>query len=232
MTIDPFRPPETPRESLHPSGALGRIDIGAAISNGWALTRQSFVTWLRVAILGFLMVGLATALFVVPVLVVGPLVLFGLVRFHLEAFEGRGEVKDLFSGFSEVGTALAGFLVLGLVSALVSLPGQSLSVAGEALESPILSLASIPVSLAVSLITLRWAFAPFFIVDQRMGGLDAIRASWRVTQGQFLNLLLLAIASAALAFLGALALLIGIFPAAAVIYFAYTTAYRQLVGAS
>jgi uncharacterized membrane protein len=74
------------------------------------------------------------------------------------------------------------------------------------------------------------SFALYFAVDRRMGPLDAFRASWNYTRGQWLSIFLLVLAGIAIAILGLVALIVGIIPASAVIAFMWISAYRQLTG--
>ena len=76
------------------------------------------------------------------------------------------------------------------------------------------------------------SFAVYFAIDQRTGVLEAFRASWRYTRGQWLKIILLVFAGIAVAILGLAALLIGVIPASAVIAFMWISAYRQMTGTS
>lgn len=230
MTADPFQTPQAPVGGPQAPGEYGAIDIGRAYATGWELTKRSFLPWLGVSLIVGLLIVLSSALFLIPVLVVGPAMMWGFMHYHLEVYEGRGEVRDAFSGFQEIGPALSGFLLFILCSVLISLPAQAISLIGIQMESAILQLVSTLLSLVVTLVTLRWAFAPLFIVEHRMNGLDAIRASWRATQGQWLTVFLFYLAAGAILILGTICLLVGIFPASAVVYFAFVAVYRQMVG--
>ena len=234
MTADPFQPPKAP-VGPGPSGhEIGRIDIRSAFQTGWELTKRAFFPWLGVTIVAGLLVMLSAMLLFIPVLIVGPAIIWGVMHYHLEVYEGRGEFGDVFSGFRELGPALSGFLLLFLCSFAISLPGQALSFVGAQSDSLVLvlitNLLSLAASIAVMLISLRWSFASWFIVEHRMNGVDAIRASWRATRGQWVTLFLLGLASCGVILIGMICLGIGVFPATAIVYFAFTAAYRQLVG--
>lgn len=230
MSQNPFDAPKVPLQGPSFPAATGRIDVGAALSGGWQLTKENFFTWLGVYFVGILLVVLSAALFIVPVFVVGPAIAYGFVYYHLECYEGRGEFKNLFEGFNRLGPAVGGFLALILVYVLIGLPGQALQAVGQQTENPLISLVGVALGLVVGIVGLRWYFAPYFIVDQGFGGFEAIKASWRATQGSWLNLFLFALAATLLIFVGVLLLIVGAIPASATMSFGIVVAYRQLVG--
>lgn len=231
MTADPFQTPRAPQGpgKLTPDQA-GRIDLGRAFSEGWELMKRNLGVWLGVSLVYALLLVGSVALFLIPAIVVGPALLWGYSRYQLSAYEGRGAFGDLWDGFSHLGRALAGYIPLFLASFLLSLVPQGISIAGAEMEAPVVSLVGSLLSLVVSLVTLRWMFAGLYIVEHGMNGIDAIRASWTATRGQWLTLFLFGLLAAAVSILGVLALIVGIIPAAAVITFTYVSMYRQLTG--
>ena len=77
---------------------------------------------------------------------------------------------------------------------------------------------------------LRLMFAPYFLVDQDMGPVDAMRAAWRVTRGRTLQIVLMTVAILVILVVGELALLVGLIPALMIQYGMLASAYRQLAG--
>ena len=72
--------------------------------------------------------------------------------------------------------------------------------------------------------------APYFVVDQAMGPLDACKASWKATSGNMLSLIGLFLMIMIIVVVGELALLVGIIPAVMVQYGALASGYRQMAG--
>jgi uncharacterized membrane protein len=107
----------------------------------------------------------------------------------------RGEevrVRDLFSAFERnYGNAVVG----GLLAALIVIGGMVLLVVPG------------------FIFACRLAFVPFLIVDQRMGGTEAIRTSWRMTKGHGWTIFGMGLLALPIMIAGALALVVGIFVA-------------------
>jgi len=94
-------------------------------------------------------------------LIMGPLS-FGIGFAHLKAARGdQVEIKDMFGAFKNYWNAvLAGFLTntisaIGLV--LLIVPGI--------------------------IFTCKLAFTPYLVVDRKMGAIEAVKKSWRMTGG-------------------------------------------------
>jgi hypothetical protein len=111
----------------------------------------------------------------------------GVYRFALLA--ARGEPRtfgDVFSG----GRWFAASLTLMALAGLISLPATVVPIvmrvqaAPQALSFPVMMLLLIP----GFLVTLGWSMALPLIVDRGMGGVEAIKESWRITTGQRFNI--------------------------------------------
>jgi uncharacterized membrane protein len=207
----------------------GRIDVGRAVSEGWRAMLDCFPLWLGVALLGMLLM-LVSAVTVIGIFLLVPVIAWGSMAVLLAMFDGRGELRLLFSGFSDYAATLLTMWGVFLLGIAIALPGQAAAWAGEHSGNASLQALGALLNLAWNLAMLPLSFAVYFAVDRRMGALDAFRASWDYTRGQWLNIFLLVIAGIAIALLGLLALLVGIIPASAVIAFMWVSAYRQLLG--
>lgn len=75
---------------------------------------------------------------------------------------------------------------------------------------------------------LRLQFATYALVDKKLNPFDAIGASWHMTKGSTLKLLLYAIISAVVALVGALALGVGLLLAIPTLLVAHMFVYRKL----
>lgn len=80
--------------------------------------------------------------------------------------------------------------------------------------------------------SLGFANAPFFVLDQNLGPIDALRASWEVSEGQKGNLFVLALAEVALTMLGVFACCLGLFVAVPVVMLARAIVYTRMSGTS
>jgi len=233
MPDEAYRPPTSSvtrsREQQPFSGETGSLDVGRAISEGWQAMLDTFPLWLGAgfAILALMLTSLVTVIGI-PLLI--PVLAWGGVRVLLGMFDGSGEFRQIFSGFSDYGSALVSMLGIFLATIAISLPGQSAVLAGQFSGDPTLESLGSLLNFAWSLATLPLSFAVYFVVDQRMGVIEAYRAAWACTRGHWLKLVLLLLANIAIAILGLLALVIGIIPASAVSAFMWTSAYRQLSG--
>lgn len=75
---------------------------------------------------------------------------------------------------------------------------------------------------------IRIFFVEYFIIDKNVGPVEGIKASYHVTRGYTLHLILLAIIFVAFNILGLLALIIGIFVTSMITQVAIVAAYDQL----
>ena len=207
---------------------VGDIDLGEALGDAW----QAMLDNWPIAIGSYLLAGLLMAISIVTcvgVLLLLPIFMWGYSALMLNIIDGDAEVGDLFAGFNQYGEALASMLVFSLAMLVTSLPSSALSVASVALDQPSLSSIGTLVSFLIFfLVQVRLYLAPYYIVDQQMGGFEALRASWEATSDQKMTLALLALLSGLVAFAGFLVLLVGLLftlPLSALIW---TAAYRQL----
>ena len=74
------------------------------------------------------------------------------------------------------------------------------------------------------------SLAPWFVVDQNMGPVAALQASWRVTTGHKMKLFVYMLLSAAVGMVGEFACGIGIYAAYAIIFVGYAVIYMRLTG--
>jgi hypothetical protein len=80
------------------------------------------------------------------------------------------------------------------------------------------------------IVALGFANAPFYVIDQRLGPVEALRASWRSTDGQKGELFLLSLAEIGITLVGLLAACLGIFVAVPVMLVARAIVYTKMSG--
>lgn len=75
-----------------------------------------------------------------------------------------------------------------------------------------------------------WSLASFLVVDADESPIEAIKASWELTQGHKMKIFLFGLTSFLLFVLGACACYVGIFAATPVVVIAFAEAYRRISG--
>jgi uncharacterized membrane protein len=231
MTENPYIPPNAAL-ACGPELSAGSYDVGRCLEDGWTLTWSSFPTWLGVGSAFAVLSALAAVTFVGIFLLV-PVLAWGATLFCLNVIDRRESFGDLFAGFAIFGAALTGMLAWYICHLLFSFIGESLNLVGGILGSgPLVLLGQIAEIFWALLVMPRLYFAPFLIVDQGMGPLEALQTSWDLTGDQKLKTAGLALLTLAISLAGALALLIGVIPALNMAALMWASAYRQMVGAS
>jgi hypothetical protein len=79
-------------------------------------------------------------------------------------------------------------------------------------------------------LVLGFANAPFYVIDQRLGPIEALRASWRSTDGQKGEMFLLVLAELGITLLGLFAACLGVFVAVPVMLVARAIVYTRMSG--
>lgn len=80
------------------------------------------------------------------------------------------------------------------------------------------------------ILALGWSFVRPLIVDRGAAALDSLKESWRLTNGQKVQLFVLLLFSIGVAFVGLCACGVGIFVAVPIIMFAHMGVYLRLTG--
>lgn len=231
MTDDPYAAPHANIEAASASGGLsggtGSFDVGQATSDAWRTTIQNLPAMIGVYVIGTILmyVGLIAFVFVTPVL------LFGFTKYYINAYDGEGEFGDLFVGFSNYGTVLGQMLGFFLLMIVIFVGAASVQYVGIFTGNESLTLIGGLISMIFHLIVgVRLYWSVMFVVDQGMGPVDAIKASWNATSGNWFRLVLLMLVAFAVVLAGILALGVGILVAAPMTQVMLTASYRQCVG--
>jgi uncharacterized membrane protein len=77
-------------------------------------------------------------------------------------------------------------------------------------------------------LAIRLQFYSYYIVDKNTGAIDSLRMSWKLTEGNMINIFLFMLILLGLNILGALALLVGLLVTVPVSFIAVTLLYRKL----
>lgn len=178
---------------------------------------------------------------IVFALVVTPALLGGVLLFSLRRIRGgHPEVTTLFEGFQRWAPLTAVALLLMAVVLPFVVPFAILAfIAGFASEGHTPSMMAMTAAvmlgaiggLLAMLVTCRVAFATYVVVDDSApppGAIEALKQTWRFTEGNVWRLLGLLAVSALAELAGLLCFVVGIVPALAIIYLAWAQAYEQL----
>jgi len=131
----------------------------------------------------------------------------GFIRLFLRTVRQEGpEIGDLFTG--------GRWLVPGIIASLLVGAGVGLGMLLLIVPGVILALG--------------WMFAQLLIVDKDMGPIEAMKTSWRMTQGEKGGLFLWALVAFGLIIVGFLACGLGVFVAAPVVGLGTTLIYLDL----
>jgi hypothetical protein len=231
MANPPYNPYQPPKfDDIIPNQVAGDFDLGRAVTDAWEATKHYFPLWLGVMVVGWLAM-LFAAVTVIGIVAVVPVIAWGMVKFHLNMKDGRADFSDLFSGFSNYGPVLGKTLVLGAVWILLSLIGDSLALVGQFTKSGTLSAIGTMVNLVFAFaIMTRLYFAFFLVIDKDMAAIDALGASWQMTQGKVLKVIALSLLAGLIAGAGVIACCVGALFTVTMSYVMYASAYRQMVG--
>lgn len=235
MSENLYAPPQAELGSgAERATGTGDFDLGRCLSDAWTHTWRNFPLWLGAGIV-FLLACLVSALFIVPILLVIPVLYWGSYAFTLKMHDGGAAVGDLFSGFSRYGAALAGMWAYFILSILLSVPGGVISQIGQTSSPPQLGWVGLGNAVAIGIVlfvTSRLNFVPFLMVDRGLSFGEAISLAWARTSQLKGKLALLTIAMMAVAFAGVIALLVGVIPAMVVGFLMWASAYRQIFGSA
>ncbi len=244
MQYNPYAPPQAPMPPMMPQGGPGPNvgpsgwTVGEAISAGWEAVKSQFVT----LVFTFLVSGIpnvvisqisgaitkqyadpgnplqmfsepgywiVTAGFTIPTSIVAAFFQGGLIKIWLSAARGQtASFGDLFGG----GRSFLSILAITLLQQLVFV-------------------FSLPFLLVPALVfSTGMALAPFYVVDEGIGAIDALKKSWGATTGQKGSIFLFQLASAGVLILGFVACCIGVVAAFPVVMVGMAFIYVRLSG--
>jgi len=232
MSDDRYAPPTAPlTEPLLQRGS-GRIDLGEAFREAWNATWSNFGLLFMAGVTGFVVAALS-AITVIGLVAVVPVLVWGLLRLLLNVLDGRGEVADLFSGFSDYGRVLGAMLFLFVMYGLIGLAGQSVAILGRVSGSALLSFLGALLNLVWSFAVMpRLAFATYYVIERGVTPIEALSTSWQRTTDQKLTCAVLAILSVLIPVVGFLFLVVGVIPGWMISSLLHAASYRQLAGRS
>ena len=140
MPNDVYRPPSSTltQEAAPRTATPGHLDAQRALAEGWRDMRENFPLWLGVGIV-FQLTVLGSALTLIGLFVLVPVLAWGAVHALLRMHDGGGRFADLFSGFECYGSALVASVAWYLCNLVISLVGNLPQLVGDIAGIPWLS---------------------------------------------------------------------------------------------
>lgn len=202
-------------------GEAIRFGWNTTLKNLWFLIGLLLIAWFSPALLSLVMnllkssLGGDQSLAFLPVSIIFALlsgvlriiVDIGLIQITLKFVDGqKAQVSDLFSGYPLFWNYLAGSTLYGLIVIggfiLLIIPGIIWSI--------------------------KFGYYSYLIIDKKMGPIEALKQSSKITQGVKWNLLIFHMLLGLIILTGALALVVGLFVAIPTTMLASAFVYRKL----
>jgi hypothetical protein len=163
----------------------------------------------------------------------------GLIRVLLTVAAGKKvDISDFYTGYTLaipyfLASLLTGVIILGVGLAAV-LVGAILyfilnAVIHDVGTMQIATVIGIVIVVAVAaFVSVKLSMWKYLLIDKKMGVVESVRESWKITQGKEASLVLFAIASVGIVLVGILALILGVFVALPVVQLGYIYIYKKL----
>ena len=182
--------------------------VGASYGNGWRQMKKYFLELFLIGILGFL-IGLPSWIFESDGDVTAGLTVLGVLGFiygilianptdygvsfaFLKAARSdKPEIRDMFEAFHNYWNAVLANILVG---AIVIIGFVLLIVPGI-------------------IFLCKLAFTPYLVVDRKMAVIEAVKESWRMTNGHAWTVFLILLLAIPISVVGLLCLIVGIIPA-------------------
>ncbi len=233
---NPFEAPQTV-EAQSITGN-GQLDLGTALSDSWNAMMRNIGPWLAVSFVGGFVFFLGY-ISILGIFLLLPILVWGFVFFTLKTLDGEATLSDYFSGFSRYGQCLGSMLGFMFMSGLIAFIGAAPMYAGIFIgvvsgsgepNFALLGIGYLFLFVWTGLVVVRFYFAPFFIVEQGLGAVEGMKASWNITSTQRVMTLAWYLVSSMLPMIGIFALLIGMLPGFWMLATMWAVGFRQLTG--
>ncbi len=232
----PHNPYAAPIAAASPTGAVGAgapadWEIGEVISQAWEAVKQHWPVLIFAPIVasiitsiisGVVQFGIGVLGIDEPVVVIAITVVLMILQYLVSAFfqvgvtrivisAARGEAPDFGALFGGADRFIALFLCWLIMGIAIGIGFVLLIVPG--------------VILALGLV-----MAPYYVVDQNMDPIAALKTSWEAMNGHKMKYFLFGIVSGLIAIAGLLACIVGILPAMAVLLTSVAIIYTRISG--
>ena len=201
-----------------------RLDIGEAVSYGWNSMKENVGFFVLVFLIFWVVegvfYGIGTAFIKYPAITIVLYVIGWLLAIFIQMSvvnitlrlnkKGEPDFKDIYSA----GPYFGKFILAAILYGLLVLAGLILCVIPGIYWA------------------IKYHFFGYFIIDQNMDPLDALKRSGEITKGSMWNLLLLFIIFIGITFVGAILCGIGLLFSTPIVVMATVFAYRRLLETS
>ncbi len=193
--------------------------VGASYGNGWRQMWKFFLELLLIGIIG-LVIGIPAGIdgsdaavsvlgvlgFIYGILIVGPTD-YGVSFAYLKAARSdKLEIRDMVEAFHNYWNAVLANILVGAIVIiglfLLIIPGI--------------------------IFACKLAFTSYLVVDQRMAVIEAVKESWRMTNGHAWTVFLIGLLAVPISIAGLLCLVVGIIPAIMWITAAFASLYHAV----
>jgi uncharacterized membrane protein len=196
--------------------------VGSAYKNGWRQIWKYFIALFLIGIIGCI-IGIPTGMnewvqgaaaagilgflaFIYGILVEGP-VQYGVAFAFLKAARGdKLEIKDMFEAFKNYWNAVLASLFVGVIIViglvLLIVPGI--------------------------IFACKLAFTPYLVVDRKMGVMEAIEESWRMTGGHAWKVFFIGLLAIPICIAGLLCFIVGIIISIMLVSLAFASLYHSV----
>ncbi len=195
--------------------------VGSSYGNGWGKLWKYFLELFLIGIIG-LVIGIPSGMggwsgydgitllgflgIAYSILIANP-VEYGVTFAYLKAARGdKLEIKNMFEAFHNYWNAVFANLLVGAIVIvgffLLIIPGI--------------------------IFACKLAFTPYLVVDQRMGVIEAVKESWRMTNGHAWKVFLIGLLGIPISIAGLICLVVGIIPAIMWIELAVASLYHSV----
>ncbi len=197
--------------------------VGASYGNGWRQMWKHFLELFLIGIVG-LVISIPSGMggwewevaaafsvlgifgYIYTILIANP-VDYGISYAYLKAArDDKLEIRDMFEAFHNYWNAVLANLLVGAIVVvgffLLIIPGI--------------------------IFACKLAFTPYLVVDRRMGVIEAVKESWRMTNGHAWTVFLIGLLAIPISIVGLLCLVVGIIPAIMWIRLAFASLYHSV----
>lgn len=234
MDSSPYEAPRSddliPEDQRRAGDGSGNFSIGQCLSDAWAALTRNIAVILG-TMLVTLLLSVVSIFSILGIILVIPVLYWGLITIGIKAIDGHAEFDAYWSGFRQYGKSLGRMLLLYIATIIIGIPGNIASNLELFTDSTGAILIGLAFSLLWSIMMLRLNFAAPLAVDADRPALDSLGASWRLTRGiMFLKVILLGIVTFLVGVSGVILLGIGLLFTIPLAMLMWASAYRQMVG--
>ncbi len=212
-----------------------RPGVGSSYQNAWRQLWKNFLALFLILIISFFISSLPSAgdefavdtngvsIFTIFTLTYGILIQgpigFGTSFAYLKAARGdKVQIKDMFEAFRNYWNAVLASLLVGAIILVGMVPliilviilGIIFAYELAFTRHPIIFVVMFPLIIPGIIFACKLAFTPYLVVDRKMGAVEAVKESWRMTGGHAWKVFFIGLLAIPISIVGLLCLGVGI----------------------